>query len=305
MTMLLVTVGLPGSGKTRVARQLQDMFSPSRPLILVSRDDIRQNRFGIAGNVDGFEDMVTRFEEQDVISALVAGFDVVVHDMNLRSKYRRRWAQIAAECGAVYQQIDLTDVPLEKCLDNNLKRDRQVPESVIRDLHQRFVKPLKGKAVPYPVVDSPVQVVEPYEVTPGLPWIVLVDIDGTVAKMNGRGPHDYHLVSTDVANYDIVTLVQSLHYDSEIPTVFMSGRPESCRQDTVDWLYENVKVPFVGLHMRKTGDYRKDDVVKLELFNQHIRGKYNVAYVLDDRNRVVEMWRNLGLTCLQVAEGNF
>lgn len=303
MTMLMVTVGLPGSGKTRAARFLQECFD--NPCVLVSRDDIRENRFGVQGIAEGLEDMVTQFEEQDVISALKAGFDVIVHDMNLRVKYRRRWAEIAAAHGATYKQLDFTHIPLESCLNNNLKRDRQVPESVINDLHRKFVKPLKGSPAPYPTIDQPVQVMEPYKVTPGLPWIVLVDIDGTVAKMNNRGPHDYHLVSTDLPNNDVVMMVQNFHYDSDLPTVFMSGRPDSCRQDTVDWLYENVRVPFVGLHMRRAGDYRKDDVVKLELFNQHIRGKYNVAYVLDDRNRVVQMWRGLGLTCLQVAEGNF
>jgi hypothetical protein len=59
------------------------------------------------------------------------------------------------------------------------------------------------------------------------------------------------------------------------------------------------------LMMRKTGDKRKYSIVKKEIFNEHIKGKYCVDFVLDDRNQVVEMWRKLGLVCLQVAEGNF
>jgi hypothetical protein len=58
--------------------------------------------------------------------------------------------------------------------------------------------------------------------------------------------------------------------------------------------------------MRKTGDRRADNIVKRELFEARVRNKYNIDFVLDDRNQVVDMWRNeLKLTCLQVAEGDF
>ena len=57
--------------------------------------------------------------------------------------------------------------------------------------------------------------------------------------------------------------------------------------------------------MRKTGDNRKDAIVKREIYETHIKDKYQVDYVLYDRNQVVEMWRSLGLTCLQVADGDF
>ena len=59
------------------------------------------------------------------------------------------------------------------------------------------------------------------------------------------------------------------------------------------------------LFMRASGDTRKDEIVKLELFDAHVRGKYDVRLVLDDRDRVVRMWRSIGLTCLQVADGEF
>ena len=303
MTKLVVMVGLPGSGKsTRAFEMVRDDIGST---VAVSRDDIRDMLHDEHSFSAVTEQQVSVAQDTLVDKFLKRGINVVVHDLNLRMKYRKHWATMAARLGATYIQVDLTDVPLDVCIERAAKRERVVPEDKIRELHDKFVKPFKGKPAPYPTIDEPVQVVEPYEVTPGLPWIVLVDIDGTVAKMNGRGPHDYHLVSTDLPNNDIAMMVQNFHYDSDLPVVFMSGRPDSCRSDTEDWLYENVRVPYAGLHMRRTGDYRKDDVVKLELFNQHIRGKYNVAYVLDDRNRVVEMWRRLGLTCLQVAEGDF
>lgn len=57
--------------------------------------------------------------------------------------------------------------------------------------------------------------------------------------------------------------------------------------------------------MRPEGDIRKDSIVKREIFENYIRDYYNIQFVLDDRNQVVEMWRSLGLKCLQVQEGDF
>lgn len=57
--------------------------------------------------------------------------------------------------------------------------------------------------------------------------------------------------------------------------------------------------------MRSDGDDRRDDIVKKELYDNHIKGKYNVKYVFDDRSRVIDMWRKEGLRCLQVQAGNF
>ena len=58
--------------------------------------------------------------------------------------------------------------------------------------------------------------------------------------------------------------------------------------------------------MRDDGDYRKDNITKLEMYNKHIKGKYDVEFVLDDRDSVVKMWRDeLDLTCMQVDWGNF
>ena len=57
--------------------------------------------------------------------------------------------------------------------------------------------------------------------------------------------------------------------------------------------------------MRTIGDHRSDFIIKQEIYEREFKGKYNVLYVLDDRNQTVNMWRALGLTCLQVAAGDF
>lgn len=87
--------------------------------------------------------------------------------------------------------------------------------------------------------------------------------------------------------------------------VFLSGRTAGCRDATDTWLRTHVLPTFEALHMRAVGDFRKDSIVKAELFDAHVRDDYDVACVLDDRKQVVEMWRAMGLTVLQVAEGDF
>jgi adenylate cyclase class IV len=59
------------------------------------------------------------------------------------------------------------------------------------------------------------------------------------------------------------------------------------------------------LFMRQAGDNRDDRIVKREIYEREIKGRYNVRFVLDDRNKVVALWRDLGLPCFQVADGDF
>ena len=84
----------------------------------------------------------------------------------------------------------------------------------------------------------------------------------------------------------------------------MTGRDGICEKETAEWLTKNL-IPYNGLVMRTAGDNRKDNIVKLELFKKHIADNYNVMGVFDDRDSVVKMWRDIGLTCLQANYGAF
>ena len=102
----------------------------------------------------------------------------------------------------------------------------------------------------------------------------------------------------------MIAAVQAAHAAGHA-ILFCSGRHERCREATGKWLQEHVGVPYAALHMRADGDNRRDVEVKLDLFDEHIRHAYRVAYVLDDRAAVVAGWRSIGLTVFQVAPGNF
>lgn len=136
----------------------------------------------------------------------------------------------------------------------------------------------------------------------GPPETVLVDIDGTLALHVGRTPFQWHRVDEDVPNAAVVRLVQQLALASTV--VFISARDEVCREDTQQWLDRHVGVAG-PLFMRPHNDPRKDSVLKELMYTKEIADQYAVWLVIDDRNQVVEMWRRLGLTCAQVASGDF
>ena len=84
----------------------------------------------------------------------------------------------------------------------------------------------------------------------------------------------------------------------------MTGRDATCYEETAKWLdFHDIDADFVG--MRDVGDKRPDAVVKKEIYDEHIKDKFNVLGVFDDRNSVVDLWRSLGLTCFQCNYGNF
>jgi hypothetical protein len=136
-------------------------------------------------------------------------------------------------------------------------------------------------------------------------WIV--DIDGTLAEKGTRGPFDWHRVGEDTPNEPVIEVVRAL-MAAGFEVRYVSGRMEQCREITVDWLRKHVMSSTLpsDLFMRADGDYRPDTVVKREIFEAHFAGKHDVAGVVDDRSKVVAMWRNeLGLTVLDVAGHDF
>lgn len=132
---------------------------------------------------------------------------------------------------------------------------------------------------------------------------VIIDIDGTVAHRTNRGPFDYHMVSYDEPDSVVIEVAASL-WRAGHKLIFVSARDDSCFNDTYRWLVQYCP-PFVKLHMRATGDFRTDAEVKRDIYDFLIKDEYDVLCVLDDRNSVVDMWREIGLTCLQVAPGDF
>ena len=147
---------------------------------------------------------------------------------------------------------------------------------------------------------------------------IIFDLDGTLAliderrelstKPNGKIDfdklHDPSLIKHDKPNWPVIKMAQ-LFAEQGFKIVIFSGRSDKTATATLSWLSQS-KVPFNKLVMRphKTMGFVPDEILKKDMLDKHLNID-DVFLVVDDRQKVVDMWRNLGLTVFQVADGNF
>lgn len=138
---LFVTRGLPGSGKTTVARELVDSQINTFGLTRLNRDDFRRMMHGRRFGAGRQEQLVTAAQHAAIRAVLTEGGDVIVDDTNLRDSQILQFERLAAECGAVVEVIDLRDVPLDECIRRDRLRqgDTHIGAAVITQLHSDHI----------------------------------------------------------------------------------------------------------------------------------------------------------------------
>lgn len=300
---LTITRGYSGSGKSTWARDQQEKDTTN--VLLVSRDDIRRDHFGYQTKTKTdreTEQAVTRIERSVVKVGLKLGKHVIVHDTNLVLRFAREWAALAQEMGAEFHVKDFT-TSLVGCLWANANRpeEEQVPAHVIEEQAKKWPYQQWQEVTPKPRThDDPPARFEPDE---SLPPAIGFDIDGTLAHIVDRDIYDAARAHEDTLDPHVMRYLRSVQSDG-IAVVVMSGRSEDHREVTEKWLAKH-GIEYAGLFMRPSKDTRPDFVVKGELFDKHLRGKYNVQMFIDDRTQIVRLWRDMGIICWQVADGNF
>lgn len=146
---------------------------------------------------------------------------------------------------------------------------------------------------------------------------IIVDIDGTLAILNHRLHHVknpegkknfdkfFAEAHKDTPKQNVIDIVSSLSNDHVV--IFLTGRPEKLREVTLKWLQTYVPINLersidYNLTMRPDGDYTPDDELKQSMYEELVKPKFDVVGIFDDRQRVVNMWRRIGLTCFQVDQ---
>ena len=149
---------------------------------------------------------------------------------------------------------------------------------------------------------------------------VIFDLDGTLALIDDRralatkpnGKIDWDIffdpanIQLDKPNWPVILMAQTLKKAGHSIVIF-SGRSKATKDATRDWLNQ-LDIPFDVLKMRPTGRdfmFMPDDKLKQNWLDQLFPDKNDILCIFDDRDKVVKMWRDNGLTCMQVAPGDF
>lgn len=285
---LLVLKGLPASGKSTYALTLVE-----QGWVRSNKDDIQLDERlfpqGYNFKNKGHEKRVIRERNRIVSEALQNGNNVVVDDTNLNLVHIKDLAQIARQQSAIFEIDDsFLKVPLQECIDRDRKREKSVGASVIRGMFHQYIK-------------KPATAIE-YD--PNLPMAIIVDIDGTLAHMDGgRSPYEWHKVGQDRVDDGVAHLVDAINFIGYAKVFLFSGRSDICRPETEEWL-ERHDIEYYKLYMKPHARVQEDDrICKDEFLRTHIIGKFNVLFVVDDRPKVCRMWRDdFGLRVMQVGD---
>jgi predicted kinase len=284
---IVMLKGLPASGKTTWAKQQLKEFPGVYKR--VNKDDLRAMLDDSIWSKQN-ENFILRMRDWIIGNAIMDGYSVIVDDTNLHDKHKQKLSEIA-KANSVELEIKFFDTSVEECIERDSKRQNYVGEKVIKTMYNRFLKPQEADNVLYLISAL-------------LKPAIICDIDGTIAHNdNKRGFFEWMKVGLDEPKKNIIRILEKFKKDGYI-ILIVSGRDSVCLNLTLEWLSKH-KVPYDYLYMRATNDNRQDAVIKKEIFNDKIRNEYNVDFVLDDRQQVVDMWREIGLTCLQVDYGDF
>lgn len=330
--MIVVLSGIPSSGKsTRAKALLKESEKKGNKCVILSRDILRQeynpSRVGKFIGSYHFEEKITQIYNQRLCKYLSLNYDIILDNMNIRPRYIRETLDYISHYNRL-KETKLEFSPftddVNTCLHLNEERAQEdsVPESAIRKCYETYKSNRKELQLIQSLLEDgtysamkvglEIPTFNSFEITPytseegiGQEKAFLFDVDGTLAEHH-RDPYNYKLGKTDTVIEPVRKVLDALSKNYKI--VILSGRPEKDKEGndirtlTEDWLKSN-NIYYDNLFMRSADDTRNDAEVKYELFNNNVRGTYDVQGVFDDRLRVVRMWEELGIHVFNVNNG--
>lgn len=294
MLKIILTKGLPASGKdtwaTKMIRVSNGKFKRvNKDMLRLMLDDNKWSKDN--------EKIILNARDSLIKTILQSGNNVIVSDTNFGKTHEERIRQLANSFSkenkieVIVEIIDFTHVPIEECIKRDLNRPISVGEKVIRQMYNQFLRPNIPKIK--------------HNFT--LPDCIICDLDGTLAILNGRNPYDASTCENDELNQPLANILLTMLNDSPLSLrkphlFFFSGREDKYRAQTESWINNKIGNYADLIIMRKTGDHRKDSIVKKEFYFEYVKDKYNVLAIFDDRLQVCRMWNELGLPLFRVGD---
>ena len=313
MNKIILVLGISGSGKTYWSKQWAEENPEHR--IRLNYDDIRC-MFGKYWVPDRREQLVKDTFMYALRQAMYMSYDIVIDNMsNLNPKHQKEYIDLVNENNSYEEspkyeiEFKWFDTPIETCISRDAARENPIGEKVIKQQWSKYRTTIIQHSIKEMLENQVVQNIN-------LPHCIIVDMDATLCfNTNGRpfwGTDADERVIDDVPNTPVVELVKhykeapygSNPYKYERNIIIVTGRSESARVGTEMWL-KKYGVPYDEILMRPIGDLTKGDELKQILYDNEIKDKYYVDFVLEDSTKVVKMYRRLGLTVLQPNEGKF
>ena len=303
MVKVVLTIGVPGVGKSTWA---EGQRNADKGCVVISRDDIRAALFGKNHDHNNFhqEKTVTVIQNGMIKSSLnnKSVTRIIIANTNLKNKHRsalmKTIQSIADEVGRdVTIDFKVFDTDWNTVISRNFRRgEKAVPIDVLRRMYTDYLVYREKSHV--------------YSPKKSLPKAVIFDIDGTLADNSHRSPYMLDTCDKDTVIQFTLNML-NVYKNSGYKIIIVSGRHSgksadiNCYRDkTVQWLNDN-NIHYDEFFMRPAGCFDKDDDLKQNIFFDYIAPKYNVELAVDDRDRVVEMWRRIGVNCAQVNFGAF
>ena len=286
MPTLHIMKGLPASGKSTKAEQI---IKKAGGCVRVNKDLLRTMLH--FGKWTPHNESTTHLAARGLVKHLLGHTSVIVDDTNLHPEVMQSWLSLGEETGSHVRVHDLTHVSVETCIKHNDERSE-------KNGVDRFV--IANTALKYRL----------HTFEPGS--VVLCDIDGTIADIRHRR-HYVEGVRKDWASFfdaipsdsvrESVREQLLLLIEQGKTVVFVTARSSKLKNATVRWLNGYVQLPYWTLIMRHEKDGRSDEQVKADMLTDYFPDTSVIDTVLDDRPRVIRMWRERGLTVQDVGDG--
>ena len=193
------------------------------------------------------------------------------------------------------------DVPLKTLLERDAARERSVGKDVVTRMYKQWLI-LKDSFNFQPANKDRVKKFLIPDFNSKLENCVIFDVDGTLAHMRNRGPFDWDKVDRDDFN-QIVGEQVKFHKSMGRKIFIVSGRDESCRKLTEEWL-KFYDVEYDALFMRPKDNYEKDTVIKKKIIETEFKDKFNIMLWIDDRRQVLDMLFQEGIYTFSCNQGN-